>query len=223
MSEKILLIEDDMDMQTLIMDYLHNYDFEVKAYASPKEALLHLQANPKSYKVIILDLMLPQMDGFDVCAKIRSFSDAHIIISSARGEISDKILGYNLGADDYLAKPYEPRELVLKINSFLRRETKMRHKVGDFEIDEGRMEIFVDGYLLDLTKIEFDILLLFLKNPNKVFSREVIFNAINTIGYNSKDRTVDMHISNLRSKIGDEPKNPRYIKSVWGVGYKFIG
>ncbi|MDD3325183.1 MAG: response regulator transcription factor [Sulfurospirillaceae bacterium] len=223
MSEKILLIEDDIDMQTLIVDYLQNYDFEIKAYANPKEALSHLQANPKAYKIVILDLMLPQMDGFDVCEKIRSFSDAHIIISSARGEISDKILGYNLGADDYLAKPYEPRELVLKINSFLRRGAKTRYKVGDFEIDEGRMEIFVDGYLLELTKIEFDILSLFLKHPNKVFSREVIFNAVNAISYNAKDRTVDMHISNLRNKIGDEPKNPKYIKSVWGVGYKFIG
>ena len=223
MSEKILLIEDDLDMQTLISDYLENYDFEVTAYDKPKEALSHLEANLESYKVIILDLMLPQMDGFDVCKKIREMSDAHIIISSARSEISDKILGYGLGADDYLAKPYEPRELVLKINSFLRRETKTHQKIGDFEINEAKMEISMDGYVLELTKIEFDILHLFLNNTNKVFSREVIFNAVNTISYNAKDRTVDMHISNIRNKIGDDSKNPKYIKSVWGVGYKFIG
>ena len=223
MSEKILLIEDDLEMQSLIRDYLQNYDFEVHAYAKPKEALFHLKANPTQYKVIVLDLMLPQMDGFDVCKEIRSMSDAHIIISSARNELSDKILGYGVGADDYLAKPYEPRELVLKINSFLRRNTQSKKCVGDFEIDEMKMEVSLEGYLLDLTKIEFDILLLLLSNQGKVFSREVIFNAINGIGYNSKDRTVDMHISNLRAKIGDDPKNPKYIKSVWGIGYKMVG
>lgn len=223
MSEKILLIEDDLEMQSLIRDYLQNYDFEVQAYDKPKEALTHLKANSTQYKVIVLDLMLPQMDGFDVCKEIRAMSDAHIIISSARNELSDKILGYGVGADDYLAKPYEPRELVLKINSFLRRETKSKRHIGDFEINEDKMEISLEGYALDLTKIEFDILLLLLSNQGKVFSREVIFNAINGIGYNSKDRTVDMHISNLRAKIGDDPKNPKYIKSVWGIGYKLVG
>lgn len=223
MSEKILLIEDDLEMQSLISEYLQNYDFEVQAYDKPKDALTHLKANPAQYKVVVLDLMLPQMDGFDVCKEIRSISDIHIIISSARNELSDKILGYGVGADDYLAKPYEPRELVLKINSFLRRNTQSKRRVGDFEIDEAKMEVSLEGYLLDLTKIEFDILLLLLSNQGKVFSREVIFNAINGIGYNSKDRTVDMHISNLRAKIGDDPKNPKYIKSVWGIGYKMVG
>jgi len=223
MSEKILLIEDDLEMQSLISDYLQNYDFEVQAYDKPKEALLHLKANSSQYKVIVLDLMLPQMDGFDVCKEIRSMSDAHIIISSARNELSDKILGYGVGADDYLAKPYEPRELVLKINSFLRRNMLSKKSVGDFEIDEAKMEVSLEGYTLDLTKVEFDILLLLLSNQGKVFSREVIFNAINGIGYNSKDRTVDMHISNLRAKIGDDSKNPKYIKSVWGIGYKMVG
>ena len=223
MSEKILLIEDDLEMQSLISDYLQNYDFEVKAFDKPKEALSHLRANPSHYKVVVLDLMLPQMDGFDVCKEIHSMSDAHIIISSARNELSDKILGYGVGADDYLAKPYEPRELVLKINSFLRRNTLSKKRVGDFEIDEAKMEVSLEGYLLDLTKIEFDILLLLLSHQGKVFSREVIFNAINGIGYNSKDRTVDMHISNLRAKIGDDPKNPKYIMSVWGIGYKMVG
>ncbi|AHJ13442.1 response regulator transcription factor [Sulfurospirillum multivorans] len=223
MSEKVLLIEDDLEMQSLISDYLQNYDFEVQAYDKPKDALVDLKADPTQYKVIVLDLMLPQMDGFDVCKEIRSMSDAHIIISSARNELSDKILGYGVGADDYLAKPYEPRELVLKINSFLRRNTLSKKRVGDFEIDEAKMEVSLEGYLLDLTKIEFDILLLLLSNQGKVFSREVIFNAINGIGYNSKDRTVDMHISNLRAKIGDDSKNPKYIKSVWGIGYKMVG
>lgn len=224
MKEPILLIEDDLDMQRLMVDFLDNYALEVSAFANPKEALMHLQNNPNAYKVIILDLMLPFMDGFDVCEKIREISKAHIIISSARGEMSDKILGYGVGADDYLAKPYEPRELVLKINSFLRRENKQTELVvGDFRINEDKMEIFLEDFALELTKIEFDILRLFLNHPQKVFSRETIFHAISKERYSTKDRTVDMHISNIRMKIADNSKTPHYIKSVWGVGYKFIG
>ena len=167
--------------------------------------------------------MLPQMDGFDVCKRIRELSSVPVIISSARGELSDKILGFDLGADDYLAKPYEPRELVLRINSILRRTTNKTKIIGDFEIDEDKLEIKLDGLLLDLTMIEYDILHMFLNNTDKVLSREVISNSVNGMEYNSKDRTIDMHISNLRQKLGDNPKDPQYIKSVWGIGYKFIG
>jgi DNA-binding response OmpR family regulator len=219
----ILLIEDDLDMQTLIGDYLQNYEFHVNSFDKPNDALSHLEKNRDLYSVVVLDLMLPQMDGFDVCKKIRSMSNVPIIISSARGEMSDKILGFDLGADDYLAKPYEPRELVLRINSILRRNTSQSKIVGDFEINESSHEIKIDGLLLDLTKIEYDILYLFLKNISKPLSRESIANAVAGIEYNSKDRAIDMHISNLRHKLGDDPKDPRYIKSVWGIGYKFIG
>lgn len=223
MMQDILLIEDDLDMQTLIHDYLQNYDFKVDPFANPKDALLHFQQNKQKYALIVLDLMLPQIDGFDVCKKIREISDIPIIISSARGEMSDKILGFDFGADDYLSKPYEPRELVLRINSILRRTNHKSKTVGDFEIDEAKMEIKIEGLLLDLTKIEYDILHLFLTNSDKVLSRETIANAVSGIEYNSKDRTIDMHISNIRQKIGDDPKDPKYIKSVWGIGYKFIG
>ncbi len=221
--QKILLIEDDLDMQELITDYLQNYDFKVEAFSKPKGALEELENNKNKYALVVLDLMLPQMDGFDVCKRIRQISTIPIIISSARGEVSDKILGFNLGADDYLAKPYEPRELVIRINAILRRTINKSRIIGDFEIDEDKIEIKVDGYLVDLTQIEYDILHLFLQNGDKVMSREVISNAVNGIEYNTKDRTIDMHISNLRQKIGDDPKDSQYIKSVWGIGYKFIG
>lgn len=219
----VLLIEDDLDMQTLICDYLKNYDLHVDAFVKPLEALSHLEKNRDRYAVVVLDLMLPQMDGFDVCKKIRQISAIPIIISSARGEIGDKILGFDFGADDYLAKPYEPRELVLRINAILRRGTDKHKIVGSFEINEDRHEIKIDGLLLDLTKIEYDILNLFLQNIGKVLSREFISNAVSGIEYNSKDRTIDMHISNIRQKLGDDPKDSQYIKSVWGIGYKFIG
>lgn len=223
MTQKILLIEDDLDMQELIGDYLKNYDFEVIAFDKPIEALENLETNSDYYALIVLDLMLPQMDGFDVCKRIRQLTSIPIIISSARGEISDKILGFDLGADDYLAKPYEPRELVIRINAILRRSVSSAKKIGDFEIDSDKHEIKIDGLELDLTKIEYDILHLFLVNNSKVLSRESISNSVAGIEYNSKDRTIDMHISNIRQKIGDDPKDPQYIKSVWGVGYKFIG
>jgi len=223
MMPKILLIEDDLDMQILISDYLQNYDFKVSAFDKPMEALKNLENSPNIYDVIVLDLMLPQMDGFDVCKKIRQLSSVPIIISSARGELSDKILGFDLGADDYLAKPYEPRELVIRINAILRRSVSSAKKIGDFEIDESKHEIKVEDYLLDLTRIEYDILYLFLQNKDKVLSRESISNAVTGIEYNSKDRTIDMHISNIRQKIGDDSKEPKYIKSIWGIGYKFIG
>jgi len=221
--QEIMLIEDDADISMLLCEYLLNYGFEVNAFDKPKEALLHLQENKERYALLVLDLMLTQMDGFDVCKRVREISNIPIIISSARSEMSDKILGFDFGADDYLAKPYEPRELVLRINSILRRTTKRSKVIGDFEIDEAKLEIKVDGLLLDLTKVEYDILQLFLLNSDKVLSRESIANAVNSIEYNSKDRTIDMHISNLRQKLGDDPKDPRYIKSVWGIGYKFIG
>lgn len=220
---KILLIEDDLDMQTLICDYLANYDFEVRAFDKPIDALKHLEGNNSFYDLVVLDLMLPQMDGFDVCKRIRELASLPIIISSARGELSDKILGFDLGADDYLAKPYEPRELVIRINAILRRSTNSAKSIGDFEIDEDKHEIKVEDYLLDLTRIEYDILYMFLQNQNKVLSRESISNSVTGIEYNSKDRTIDMHISNIRQKIGDDSKDPKYIKSVWGIGYKFIG
>ncbi|MCF6339531.1 MAG: response regulator transcription factor [Sulfurimonas sp.] len=221
--QNILLIEDDLDIQVLLCDYLQNYDFEVKAFSQPLEALQDLKTNTEKYALIVLDLMLPQMDGFDVCKKIREKSNIPIVISSARGEISDKMLAFDFGADDYLAKPYEPRELIIRINAILRRVTSNNKRVGDFEINEDKMQIKVEDFELDLTKIEYDILYLFLNNRDKVLSREVISNAVTGIEYNSKDRTIDMHISNLRYKIGDDSKVPKYIKSVWGIGYKFIG
>ena len=221
--QRVLLIEDDVDMQALIIEYLENYDLDVTTFSKPKEALQTLAKCSEKYDVVILDLMLPQMDGFDVCKTIRKISSIPIIISSARGELSDKILGFDFGADDYLAKPYEPRELVLRINALLRRNTKKSTLVGDFEIDEEKMEVKVDDYSVDLTQIEYDLLNLFLQNRAKVMSRELLSNGVNGIEYNTKDRTIDMHISNLRQKIGDDPKEPKYIKSVWGIGYKFIG
>lgn len=220
---KIVLIEDELDMQELLKDYLKNYDYEVEAYDKPLEALEYMRSHD-DYDLVVLDLMLPQMDGFDVCKKIREKSDIPIIISSARGNLGDKVVAYEYGADDYLAKPYEPKELIMRINAILRRtQNKIStKKIGEFEINEDAMEITQEGHLLELTNIEYKIFLLLLQNKGKILSREAISKHLGT-EMSLKDRAIDMHISNIRNKIFDDSKSAKYIKSIWGTGYKFIG
>lgn len=221
MNKKVLLVEDDLQMQSLIVDYLKDYGFIVTAFDNPKDVLEDFKLN-SDYSIIILDLMLPFMDGFDLFNKLKEIKNLPIIISTARGDIGNKIHGFELGADDYLAKPYEPRELVLRIESILKRNSTKSFKIGDFTIDKDNRTVLIDDYAIDFTKIEFEIFIYLIENKNKISSREQILNAT-SLDFNTKNRTIDMHISNIRAKIGDDSKNPKYIKSVWGIGYKFVG
>ena len=220
MNKKVLLVEDDLQMQSLIVDYLKDYGFIVTAFDNPKDVLEDFKLN-SDYSIIILDLMLPFMDGFDLFNKLKEIKNIPIIISTARGDIGNKIHGFELGADDYLAKPYEPRELVLRIESILKRNSNKSFKVGDFTIDKDNRTVLIDDYAIDFTKIEFEIFIYLIENKNKISSREQILNAT-SLDFNTKNRTIDMHISNIRAKIGDDSKNPKYIKSIWGIGYKFV-
>ncbi len=223
MTRKVLLIEDDLPLQELIRSFLTSYDFETVAYADPKKALECLLEKNEVFDIVVLDLMLPGMDGFDVAKLIKSRLDIPIIISSARTDIGNKIYGYDLGADDYLDKPYEPRELVLRIDAVLRRYSRKHELViSDFTIDEPNKSVMMQGYPIDFTRIEFDIFLLLLKHRGKNLSRDQIIGALG-LEDEIKHRTIDMHISNIRLKIGDDAKEPRYIKSIWGIGYKFMG
>ena len=221
MNKKVLLVEDDLQMQALIVDYLKDYGFIVTAFDNPKDVLEDFKTN-NDYSIIILDLMHPIMDGFDLFNKLKEIKNIPIIISTARGDIGNKIHGFELGADDYLAKPYEPRELVLRIESILKRNSTKSFKIGDFTIDKDNRTVLIDDYAIDFTKIEFEIFIYLVENKNKISSREQILNAT-SLDFNTKNRTIDMHISNIRAKIGDDSKNPKYIKSVWGIGYKFVG
>ena len=221
MNKKVLLVEDDLQMKSLIVDYLKDYGFIVTAFDNPKDVLEDFKTN-NDYSIIILDLMLPFMDGFDLFNKLKEIKNIPIIISTARGDIGNKIHGFELGADDYLAKPYEPRELVLRIESILKRNSTKSFKIGDFTIDKDNRAVLIDDYAIDFTKIEFEIFIYLIENKNKISSREQILNAT-SLDFNTKNRTIDMHISNIRAKIGDDSKNPKYIKSVWGIGYKFVG
>ena len=202
MNKKVLLVEDDLQMQSLIVDYLKDYGFIVTAFDNPKDVLEDFKLN-SDYSIIILDLMLPFMDGFDLFNKLKEIKNIPIIISTARGDIGNKIHGFELGADDYLAKPYEPRELVLRIESILKRNSTKSFKIGDFTIDKDNRTVLIDDYAIDFTKIEFEIFIYLIENKNKISSREQILNAT-SLDFNTKNRTIDMHISNIRAKIGDD-------------------
>lgn len=208
-------------MSAFITEYLNDYQFKCTAFDNPKDALQEFTQNT-SYDIVILDLMLPFMDGFDVFKKLKKIRDIPVIISSARGDIGNKILGFELGADDYLAKPYEPRELVLRIEHILKKSQNSKMVVGSFSINKENREVLMDNYPIEFTKIEFEIFIFLIEHANKNVSREQILHAT-SLDFNTKNRTIDMHISNIRYKIGDDSKNPQYIKSVWGIGYKFVG
>ena len=217
---KLLLIEDDLDMQSLIVAYLTQSKYNAIATHSPAKALEILEGRD-SIDLIILDLTLPEMDGFKLCKKIRKLTQAPIIISSARGDVYNKVEGFDVGADDYLAKPYEPVELLVRINALLRRLKPKNMEFDNLQINVESHSVVVDGMNIDLTPTEFSILLLLAENRQKPMSREQIANSISSMGEDTTLRSIDTHIRNIRSKIDDSAKEPRFIQSVWGIGYKF--
>jgi len=220
--KKILLVEDDINLQNLVNEYLKDYNLSCDSFSKPLDALKKYSENPSGYSLAILDLGLPQMDGFDLLKKLKEIRPLPIIISTARDDIGNKIYGYELGVDDYLSKPYEPRELVLRVNAVLKRYSNDEYLTfGRFKINKSTNQIFLDNTEIEFTKIEFEIIVLLLKNSNKVISREEILRNT-SLREDTRNRTIDMHISNIRFKIDDDSKDTKYIKSVWGIGYKFL-
>lgn len=221
-NKNVLLVEDNLELQNLISKYLNDYNYECFSYSEPFKALDEFKTNSSKYSIVILDLGLPNMDGFDLFKKLKEIKDIPIIISTARDDIGNKIYGFELGADDYLSKPYEPRELVLRIDATLKRYRKEEKiKIGDLLIDLNKNSAFLENQEIEFTKIEKEIFFMFINNINKVISREDIINQT-SLKDDTKNRTIDMHISNIRFKIDDDSKEAKYIKSVWGIGYKFI-
>lgn len=216
---KILLIEDDIEIAGLLTQYLERYDMEVIGYTHPQAALNSLSI--ESYDLVLLDLTLPDMDGLDVCKKLREKSTIPIIISSARSDLSDKVVALELGADDYLPKPYEPRELVARIQSLLRRTQGQVLSSSDelFRVDETG--IYKNGELLVLTRAEFELLSLLIKHRQKIITRDFIANNVESIGWESSERSIDVLISRIRQKIEPDPKHPTLIRSIRGMGYQF--
>ena len=218
---KVLLIEDDLEIQGLIKIYLEQAKFEVVTTNSPSQALEILKEQRAYIDLIILDLGLPEMDGLELCEKICQTSKVPIIISSARGDIYNKVQGFDKGADDYLAKPYEPVELIARIEAMLRRIKPKESVFDNLVVNTQKREVYLDDKLVDLTNTEFDILVLLIENRLHPISRESIANAISAIHEDSSLRSIDTHVRNLRIKLNDNAKEPKFLQSVWGIGYKF--
>ena len=218
---KILLIEDDVELALLLQSSLAHEEIEAHLAFTPLEGLTRLQ--DESFDALVLDLSLPQMDGLEICRVVRgAFPAMPIIISSARSDMNDKGMGFERGADDFLPKPYDPRELAFRLRAILRRSV-VGHEVKQvFVQDEAKHTIFKQGQTLQLTLAEYEIVSYMLKKEGYVISREELLLNIGSIKYESSLKSIDVIMGRIRQKIGDDPKNPRFILSVRGVGYKFV-
>ena len=216
----VLMIEDDSELAQLLKMRLKKDSIDVTVALTPLDGLNLFQTN--RYDLLVLDLSLPQMDGMEICRLIRQESDIPIIISSARSDIRDKMMGFSRGADDYMPKPYDAQELIFRIEAIMRRiHPSLPKKSTPFEIDEERHEISRDSILLHLTQAEYDIVAYMIKKERFVIAREELLLNISSIKYESS-LSIDVIMGRIRQKIGDDPKHPRYIISVRGVGYKFV-
>jgi DNA-binding response OmpR family regulator len=221
----ILIVDDEEHIRELVRLYLEKEGFTVALAADGEEAVRQVRAlNPL---LVILDIMLPKMDGWDVCREVRKFSETPIIMLTAKGEEFDKVLGLELGADDYLTKPFSPRELVARVKAILRRASPEEPQNNDevinypgLNINMASREVRVGGQEVTLTPKEFDLLWFLAKNPGKVFTREQLLTAVWGYDYYGDLRTVDTHIKRLREKVERDGASP-HVKTIWGVGYKF--
>jgi len=223
--KRVLLIDDDERLNALLTKYLSRFGFAVRAATHPEQGLRALRSDPPD--VVILDVMLPDVDGFTVCRKIRESSRVPIVMLTARGDVTDRIVGLELGADDYLPKPFEPRELLARMQAILRRgvdgENQERLRLGDLDINWAKRSVHMSGRDLGLTSAEFEVLGLLVRNRGRVLSRDRIINETRGIDWEAFDRSIDVLISRLRQKLGDDPKHPVFIRTVRGAGYLFIG
>jgi two-component system alkaline phosphatase synthesis response regulator PhoP len=228
MYEKILVVDDEEHIVELLKYNLEANGYAIKPTYSGREALN--MAEKEKFDLIILDLMLPEIDGIEVCKRLKENSDTAnvpiIMLTAKSGEI-DKVLGLEIGADDYITKPFSVRELLARVRALLRRVSKKTEIKGKVIIDKriiidlDKHEVYKDDKLVDLTLKEFELLKVLLESKGKVFSRDMLLNMIWGYDYFGETRTVDVHIRNLRKKIEDDDKNPKYIETVRGVGYKF--
>lgn len=222
---RVLLIDDDEALTALLVEFLARFGMVASSSATPEEGLRLLRGQPPD--ILILDVMLPGMDGFAVCRQVRETSRVPIIMLTARGDVMDRVVGLELGADDYLSKPFEPRELVARIQAVLRRGSHAgspeRMRAGDLEIDPVARMARLGERALDLTTAEFDLLELLVRNRGRVLTRDRIMEITRGADWESFDRSIDVLVSRVRGKLGDDARRPRFVKTVHGTGYTFIG
>jgi DNA-binding response OmpR family regulator len=223
MSQTILIVDDEKRLVSLVESYLKQEGYRVVTAYNGKEALI--AAEKEKPDLIILDIMMPEMNGYDFMRIHRAEHDTPIIMLTARVEDDDKIVGLELGADDYVVKPFKPRELMARVRNVLRRAGKSEPtgktlKVTDIVLDRDSREVLVGQRSVDLTPSEFDLLAALMSVPGRVFSRLDLLDVIQGVRYEGYERTIDTHIKNLRAKVEDDPRNPHHIETVYGVGYR---
>ncbi|MCL4269172.1 MAG: response regulator transcription factor [Anaerolineales bacterium] len=223
MSQTILIVDDERRMVSLLQSYLMQEGYRVVTAYNGREALE--VADKENPDLVVLDIMMPEMNGYDFMHAHRSEKDTPIIMLTAKVEDDDKIVGLELGADDYVTKPFKPRELMARVRNVLRRAGKNKPagetlKVLDLSLDRETREVLVSGRSADLTPSEFDLLAALMSTPGKVFSRLDLLDVIQGVRYEGYERTIDTHIKNLRAKIESDPRKPKYVETVYGVGYR---
>ena len=223
--EFILIVEDEKKISDIVKAYLDKEGFRIRVAENGAAALKLLKEAPD---LIILDLMLPDMAGEELCATVRQTSEVPIIMLTAKSGEEDRVRGLGIGADDYVVKPFSPKELVARVKAHLRRSGKtrkhhLRYNRGRLSIDLDRHEVLLDGKSLQLTLTEFKILTSLAENHGRILSRNQIVNIVQGFDFEGYDRTIDAHVKNLRHKVEKDSKSPEFIQTVYGVGYKFIG
>jgi DNA-binding response OmpR family regulator len=223
--KKILVVEDESKIARLVRDYLEHAGFETVVAGDGDTALA--SARRSKPDLVVLDLALPGRDGLDVARTLRRTSTVPIVMLTARGDEIDRVVGLELGADDYVVKPFSPKELVARVRAVLRRTEAARARgpevlrVADVEVDVGRMRVSVGGRPVELTTTEFQLLAVLIREPGRVFTRGQLLDAVHGVAFESYERAVDAHVKNIRKKLEPTPGRPRYLLTVHGVGYRF--
>ena len=220
----VLVVEDEIEIARIVRDYLRNAGFEVIVVGDGGSAVASVRSAKPD--LLVLDLGLPGQDGLDVAREIRRWSNTPIVMLTARGDETDRIVGLELGADDYVVKPFSPKELVARVRAVLRRSRTAARgneivRAADVEIDTGKMRVSVAGTSVELTPTEFQLLATLAREPGRVFTRSQLLDAVHGVAIESYERAIDAHVKNIRRKIEPTPGSPRYVVTVHGVGYRF--